>query len=71
MQINDSRLLNCKTAAIYLGMTEAALRKNIYLRRFKESMLKIGGRIYFDKKKLDVQIEQFSLEDKNLKGLNG
>jgi len=45
-------------------MTEAALRKNIYLRRFKKAMVKIGGRIYFDRNKLDALIDQFSLNNR-------
>ena len=49
----DQRLMNLKVTSIYLGMTEAALRKNIYLRRFDSALIKIGGRIFFDKEKLD------------------
>lgn len=64
MQQIESRLMNCKSAANYLGMTEAALRKNIYLRRFKKAMVKIGGRIYFDRNKLDALIDQFSLNNR-------
>jgi len=50
-------------AATYLGMTVPALRKNIYLRRFKKTLVKIGGRIYFDKVKLDRFIEDSALEE--------
>ena len=64
MHINEQqRLLNCKMAATYLGMTVPALRKNIYLRRFKKTLVKIGGRIFFDKVKLDRFIEDSALEE--------
>lgn len=58
---NEQKLMDCKTAAIYLGMTEAALRKNIYLRRFTKALIRIGGRLYFDVEKLDRLIDDFSV----------
>lgn len=57
----EQRLLDCKSAAAYLGMTEAALRKNIHLRRFNKALVRIGGRLYFDVEKLDRLIDDFSL----------
>ncbi len=53
----EPRLMNCKAAALYLCMSQGALRKNIYLKRFNKALVRIGGRIYFDKKKLDLLIE--------------
>lgn len=57
----EQRLLDCKAAAAYLGMTESALRKNVYLRRFNNALVRIGGRIYFDKTKLDRLIEDLTI----------
>ncbi len=57
----ERRLLNCKSAAAYLGMSEAGLRKNVFLRRFDNVLVRIGGRIYFDKTKLDRLIEDLTL----------
>ena len=64
MQNQERRLLDCKSAAIYLGMTESALRKNIHLRRFNKALIRIGGRLYFDKQKLDRYIDNLNLEGK-------
>ncbi len=56
MQIEEKRLLSCKEAAGYLGISELALRKRIFLRQIK-GLIRLGGRIYFDKKKLDSFID--------------
>lgn len=63
MESLEPRLLDCKSAALYLGMTESALRKNIYLRRFNKALVRIGGRIYFDKQKLDKAIEELAISE--------
>lgn len=62
MQNKEPRLMDVKEAAHYLSMSEAALRKNIYLRRFNNVLVKIGGRIYFDKQKLDLLINDMRLK---------
>lgn len=51
------RLLNCKDAAKYLSMTLPALRKKIFLRQLR-GIVKIGGRVFLDKKKLDLFIDE-------------
>jgi len=61
MERVEPRLLDIRAAAQYLGMTESALRKNVYLRRFNNALVRIGGRIYFDKTKLDRLIEDLTL----------
>lgn len=61
MKNNEQRLMDCKSAALYLGMTESALRKNIHLRRFNKALVRIGGRLYFDVEKLNRLIDDFSL----------
>ncbi len=61
MQNQEQRLMDCKSAALYLGMTESALRKNIHLRRFNKALVRIGGRLFFDKEKLDKLIDDLSL----------
>ncbi len=57
-EVEKGRLLNCKMAAEYLGMTEAALRKNLFLRRLQEAVIRIGGRIYLDRKRLDGLLDR-------------
>lgn len=61
MQHPDPRLMDVRTAAKYLCMSEAALRKNIHLRRFNKALVRIGGRIFLDKHKLDKTIEELSI----------
>ncbi len=69
MHINEQqRLMNCKLTSFYLGMSEAALRKNIYLRRFDSALIKIGGRIFFDKEKLDKIINKSCINNKKTEG---
>ena len=60
--------MNLKVTSIYLGMTEAALRKNIYLRRFDSALIKIGGRIFFDKEPLDKIINKSCINNKKTEG---
>ncbi len=61
MQNQERRLLDCKSAALYLGMTEQKKKKNIHLRRFNKALVRIGGRLFFDKEKLDKLIDDLSL----------
>ena len=61
MQNQEQRLMDCKSAALYLGMTESALRKNIHLRRFNKALVRIGGRLFFDKEKLDRLLDELTL----------
>jgi len=69
MHINEQqRLMNCKLTSLYLGMSEAALRKNIYLRRFDSALIKIGGRIFFDKISLDKIINKSCINNKKTEG---
>lgn len=53
----SSRLMDCKQAAEYLGMSLPALRKRIFLRQIK-GLVRIGGRVFFDRKKLDRFIDE-------------
>jgi len=57
----EKRLLPTEQAAKYLGMSVAAFRKNVYLRRIP-GMVQIGSRNYFDKKKLDSFIDQSEIK---------
>lgn len=57
MELEEKRLLSCKEAARYLGISESALRKRIFLRQIK-GLVRLGGRIYFDRKKLDWWIDE-------------
>ncbi len=57
------RLMDCKQAARYLGITEAALRKRIFLREVK-GLIRLGGRIYFDKPKLDKFLDELEIKEK-------
>lgn len=61
-KVNDPRLLDIRAASSYLGMTEAGLRKNVFLRRFDKALVRIGGRIYFDKEKLDSLLDDLTLK---------
>jgi len=56
MHLEEKRLLDCKEAAKYIGISEAALRKRIFLRQVK-GLVRLGGRLYFDRKKLDKFID--------------
>lgn len=61
MSPTDKRLLSCREAAEYLGLSEAALRKRIFLRQIK-GLVRWGGRIYFDRRKLDLYIDSLELK---------
>lgn len=52
----ESKLLSVKNAAVYLGVTESALRKRIFDRSIG-GLVRIGGSLYFDRKKLDKFID--------------
>ena len=56
----EKRLLSCKEAAEYLGISEPALRKRIFLRQIK-GLVRLGGRIYLDKRKLDRFIDSIEV----------
>ncbi len=58
--IEEKRLLNCREAAKFLGITEPALRKRIFLRQVK-GLVRLGGRIYFDRKKLDQFLNEIEV----------
>ncbi len=60
MEMEEKKLLSCKEAAGYLGISELALRKRIFLRQMK-GLVRLGGRIYFDKKKLDSFIDALEI----------
>ncbi len=55
------RLLSCREAAQYLGITEPALRKRIFLRQIK-GLVRLGGRIYLDRHKLDKFIDESEIK---------
>jgi len=57
MNSEEKRLLDCKAAAKYIGLTEAALRKRIFLRQVG-GLVKLGGRLYFDRKKLAKFVDE-------------
>ncbi|GEM_PF-5606694 len=56
------RLMDCKETARYLGITEAALRKRIFLRQIK-GLVRLGGSIYFDRKKLERFLEEAEIKN--------
>jgi hypothetical protein len=60
MQIDDKRLLSFREAAMYLGISEAALRKRRFLGQLK-GLIRLGGRLYFDKSKLDKFIDKLEI----------
>ena len=61
MNLNEPRLLSCKEAANYIGITEAALRKRIFLRQVA-GLVRLGGRLYFDRKKLEKFIDDLEIK---------
>ncbi len=56
------RLMDCKETSRYLGITEAALRKRIFLRQIK-GLVRLGGSIYFDRKKLERFLEEAEIKN--------
>lgn len=56
------RLLSCREAAKYLGITEPALRKRIFLRQVK-GLVRLGGRVYFDRKKLESFLDEIEIKE--------
>jgi len=58
----DRRLLDIKQTAKYLGITEPALRKRIYLNVLseEEGLIRWERRLFFDKIKLDQYIENIN-----------
>ena len=61
MHLEEKRLLTCKEAARYIGISEPALRKRIFLRQVK-GLVRLGGRLYFDRKKLEQFIDELEIE---------
>jgi len=61
MQLEEKRLLSCREAAEYLGISEPALRKRIFLRQVG-GLCRLGGRLYFDKAKLDRFVDRLELK---------
>lgn len=57
------RLMDCRGTARYLGITEATLRKRIFLREVK-GLIRLGGRIYFDRPKLDKFLDELEIKEK-------
>ncbi len=62
MSLEEKKLLTCKEAAKYLGISELALRKRIFLRQVK-GLVRLGGRIYFDRKKLDQFVDELEIKN--------
>lgn len=60
MELEEKRLLSCKEAARYLGISEPALRKRIFLRQVK-GLVRLGGRVYLDRKKLEKFIDEIEI----------
>ena len=56
------RLLTVSEAARYLGISELALRKRIFLRQMK-GLVRLGGRIYFDRHKLDQFVDELEIKN--------
>ena len=48
----SKRLLTVKEAAEYLGISESALRKRIFLGQV-DGLVRLGRRLYFDRPKLE------------------
>ncbi len=61
MHLDEPRLLSCQEAAKYIGISEAALRKRIFLRQVK-GLVRLGGRLYFDRKKLEKFIDELEIQ---------
>jgi len=61
MHLDEKRLLSCQEAAKYIGISEPALRKRIFLRQVK-GLVKLGGRLYFDRKKLEKFIDELEIQ---------
>lgn len=61
MTLEEKRLLSCREAANFLGISESALRKRIFLRQIK-GLCRIGGRIYFDRLKLESFIGEIAID---------
>ncbi len=55
----NKRLLTVKEAAEYLGISESALRKRIFLGQM-EGLIRLGGRRYFDRPKLEKFIDELT-----------
>ena len=60
MELAEKRLMSCKEAAKYLGISEPALRKRIFLRQVK-GLIRLGGKIYLDRRKLDKYIDELEV----------
>ena len=62
MLLEEKRLLTCREAAKYIGITDPALRKRIFLRQIK-GLLRLGGRIYLDRRKLDKFLDELEIKE--------
>lgn len=69
MKLNEkSRLMDIRQTAEYLGLSEAALRKQVFLRNVG-GLIRIGGRLYFDRGKLEKFLDEAEIKTgKNLGG---
>ncbi len=61
MQLEDKKLLSFREASEYLGISEAALRKRRFLGQLR-GLIRLGGRLYFDKSKLDKFVDSLEIE---------
>jgi len=60
-EVDDRRLIDVKSAANYLGISENSLRQRI-LKKQIEGVVKWHGRVFFDRKKLDDFIDHLADE---------
>jgi excisionase family DNA binding protein len=65
----NKRLLTVKEAAEYLGISESALRKRIFLGQM-EGLIRLGGRRYFDRPKLEKFIDELTIDSRYKKTHN-
>jgi len=62
MTLDEKRLLSFRDAASYLGISEAALRKRRFLGQL-EGLVRLGNRLYFDKRKLDKFVDRLEIKN--------
>ncbi len=59
----NKRLLTVKEAAEYLGISESALRKRIFLGQV-DGLVRLGRRLYFDRPKLEKFIDELTIDSR-------
>ena len=65
----DTRLMTVKETAGYLGISESALRKRIFLGQVR-GLIRLGGSLYFDRPKLEKFIDELTIDSRYKKAHN-